>query len=181
MELIINESQLHLSSWNEQHQRTGRPVEDAYSSSYSEWNVDKILKHCVVVRSFTADGNLLQPTEGCDQNTLTHHIFSCFLCTHDSVAHDIGSRCVAHVIPSMFHVVVVLILFDSPLCALHRLSHLLPRSTLCTSANEEPDSFVDNAPLTDSHLLIAWWTTAVRFFGKLQIGPSWWPAKGSVA
>ena len=26
------ESQLHLSSWNEQHQRTGRPVLDAYSS-----------------------------------------------------------------------------------------------------------------------------------------------------
>ena len=26
---------------NEQHQRTGRPVLDAYSSSYSEWNDDK--------------------------------------------------------------------------------------------------------------------------------------------
>ena len=35
------ESQLPLSSWNEQHQRTGRPVLDAYSSSYSEWNADK--------------------------------------------------------------------------------------------------------------------------------------------
>ena len=35
------ESQLPLSSWIEQHLRTGRPVEDAYSSSYSEWNVDK--------------------------------------------------------------------------------------------------------------------------------------------
>ena len=35
------ESQLPLSSWTEQHLRTGRPVEDAYSSSYSEWNVDK--------------------------------------------------------------------------------------------------------------------------------------------
>ena len=30
-----------LSSRTEQHHRTGRPVEDAYSSSYSEWNVDK--------------------------------------------------------------------------------------------------------------------------------------------
>ena len=30
-----------LSSRNEQHQRTRRPDEDAYSSSYSEWNVDK--------------------------------------------------------------------------------------------------------------------------------------------
>ena len=38
-----HESQLPLSSWNEQHQRTGRPVLDAYSSSYSEWNADKNL------------------------------------------------------------------------------------------------------------------------------------------
>ena len=30
-----------LSSWTEQHLRTGRPVKDAWSSSYSEWNVDK--------------------------------------------------------------------------------------------------------------------------------------------
>ena len=36
-----HESQLPLSSWNEQHQRTGRPAVDAYSSSYSEWNADK--------------------------------------------------------------------------------------------------------------------------------------------
>ena len=35
------ESQLPLSSWTEQHYRTVRPVEYAYSSSYSEWNVDK--------------------------------------------------------------------------------------------------------------------------------------------
>ena len=35
------EIQLLLSSWNEQHQRTGRLVLDAYSSSYSEWNADK--------------------------------------------------------------------------------------------------------------------------------------------
>ena len=37
---IHQNQQLPLSLWNEQHQRTGRPVEDAYSSSYSEWNVD---------------------------------------------------------------------------------------------------------------------------------------------
>ena len=37
----IHESQLPLSSWNEQHQRTGRLVLDAYSSNYSEWNADK--------------------------------------------------------------------------------------------------------------------------------------------
>ena len=30
-----------LTSWNEQHLRTGRLVKDAYSSSYSEWNADE--------------------------------------------------------------------------------------------------------------------------------------------
>ena len=35
------ESPFPLSSRTEQHQRTGRPVEDAYSSSYSDWNKDK--------------------------------------------------------------------------------------------------------------------------------------------
>ena len=36
-----HESQLPLSPWTEQYLRTGTLVEDAYSSSYSEWNVDK--------------------------------------------------------------------------------------------------------------------------------------------
>ena len=36
------ESQLLLSSRTGQHQRTVRPVDDAYSSSNPEWNVDKI-------------------------------------------------------------------------------------------------------------------------------------------
>ena len=35
------ESQWLLSSCNERPQRTGRPVLDAHSSSYSEWNFDK--------------------------------------------------------------------------------------------------------------------------------------------
>ena len=35
------EIQIPLSSRTEQHHRTGRPVVNAYSSSYSEWNVDK--------------------------------------------------------------------------------------------------------------------------------------------
>ena len=35
------ERQLPLSSWTEQHLRMVRHVEYAYSSSYSEWNVDK--------------------------------------------------------------------------------------------------------------------------------------------
>ena len=38
---IRHESQVPLSSRTEQHRRTGRLVEDAYSSSNSEWNVDK--------------------------------------------------------------------------------------------------------------------------------------------
>ena len=36
-----HESQFSLSSPTEQHHRTGRLVQDAYSSSCSEWNVDK--------------------------------------------------------------------------------------------------------------------------------------------
>ena len=35
-----HESQFPLSPQTEQHHRTGRPVVYAYSSSYSEWNVD---------------------------------------------------------------------------------------------------------------------------------------------
>ena len=35
------ESQSHLNWWTEQHLRTVRLVKDAYSSGYSEWNVDK--------------------------------------------------------------------------------------------------------------------------------------------
>ena len=35
------ESQIPLSSWTEQHLRTGRLVKDAYSSRYSEWNADE--------------------------------------------------------------------------------------------------------------------------------------------
>ena len=37
-----HESQLPLSSWNEQHQRTGRLVLGASSSNYSEWNIDNM-------------------------------------------------------------------------------------------------------------------------------------------
>ena len=36
-----HESQLPQSSWTEQHLRTERLVNDAYSSSYSEWNADE--------------------------------------------------------------------------------------------------------------------------------------------
>ena len=37
-----HESRFPLSSQNEQHLRTGRPVQDAYSSSYSEWMLTRI-------------------------------------------------------------------------------------------------------------------------------------------
>ena len=40
-EKTIYESQLPLSSWTEQHQRTERLVLDAYSLSYSQWNAEK--------------------------------------------------------------------------------------------------------------------------------------------
>ena len=36
-----SESQIPLSSWNEQQPRTGRPVIGASSSDYSEWNIDE--------------------------------------------------------------------------------------------------------------------------------------------
>ena len=36
-----SESQIPLSSWNEQQPRTGRPVMGASSSDYSEWNIDE--------------------------------------------------------------------------------------------------------------------------------------------
>ena len=35
------ESQIPLSSWNEQQPRMGRPVMGASSSNYSEWNIDE--------------------------------------------------------------------------------------------------------------------------------------------
>ena len=36
-----SDSQIPLSSWNEQQPRTGRPVMGARSSDYSEWNIDE--------------------------------------------------------------------------------------------------------------------------------------------
>ena len=123
----------------------------------------KIFLICCSQIVYTADDNLLQTTGWVNNTPHTSH-FLVFLCTHNSVAHDIGSRCVAHVIPSMSHAhrVVVLILFDSPLCTLHSLSHLLlhpPDLHLhipCGSVRREvpcalprkPDSFVYNATLT---------------------------------
>ena len=119
-----HESQLPLSSWNEQHQRTGRPVLDAYSSSYSEWNADNIILF-VVVRSFTVESNLLQPTESVN-NTPSHVTFCRVLHAHFNVARDIGSRCLVRITSChlAFGCAFDLILFDPLLCTLHRLSHL---------------------------------------------------------
>ena len=56
------------------------------------------VKKFVVVRSSTADSNLLQPTEGVNR-TPSHVTFS-RICMHSqqSRTRDIGSRCLAHVI-----------------------------------------------------------------------------------
>ena len=59
----------------------------------------------------------------CEQNTLRRHIYSCFTAhismSHVTLAQDV---CPHHVIHASC-AVVVLILFDSPCCTLHRLSH----------------------------------------------------------
>ena len=52
--------------------------------------------------------------------------FLVFACTHNSGAHDIRSRLVDRITSSMLHVqCLVWSLFGSPLCTLHRPSHLL--------------------------------------------------------
>ena len=122
VELIINESQLPLSLWNEQHQRTRRPVLDAYSSRNSEWDFDKIFLCC---RKIVCSWQQSAATDGvCDQNTLTRHILShlhaLITVSHTTLAQD---GCPHHVIHAS-SAVVVFILFDSPFCTLHRLSHL---------------------------------------------------------
>ena len=108
-------------------QRTGRPVLDAYPSSYSEWNFDKFffLKKIFCCGQIVYSRRQSSATDGvCEQNTITRHIFSCFITlisvSHMTLAQDV---CPHHVIHASC-AVVVLILFDSPFCTLHRLSHL---------------------------------------------------------
>ena len=91
--------------------------------------------------------------------------FLVFHRTHFNVARDSGSRCLART-SSMYHPhdVVVLKLFDPPLCTLHRLSSSFSlswssssssmrvgsmRTPMCTSANEELGTLAENNPLTD--------------------------------
>ena len=87
-------------------------------------NFDNIFKF-VVVKSFTADSNLLQPTGGWTKHPHTSH-FLALACAHFNVARDIGSRCLAR-ITSCHHAFICafdLILFDPLFCTLHCLSHL---------------------------------------------------------
>ena len=96
---MINESQLPLSSWNEQHQRTGETCfwtlthQDTQSGILTTFFLKK---KNVVVRPLTADGNLLQLTGSVNRNTLFTSHFLVFHRTHFNVARDIGSRCSAH-------------------------------------------------------------------------------------
>ena len=100
----------------------------------------------VVVRSLTADSNLLQPTVSVNR-TPSHVTFSR---THDRVAHDIGSRLSASRHPCFTRNV------SSDLSStLHFASHSphlhlhgSGRSTLCASPNEELGILADNNPLT---------------------------------
>ena len=64
------------------------------------------LKKFVVARSFTADGNLLQPTGVGEQNTFTRHIFSCFSAlitvSHVTLAQGVCARHPIHVSCAVF-------------------------------------------------------------------------------
>ena len=157
----IHQSQFPLSSWNERHQRTGRLVEDAFSPSCSEWKFWQDFLF-VVVRSCTADSNLLQPTGVCEQHTLTRHIFSLIhniLVSHWHWLKFGCPRTSSHVSSSCAHVVCCLILCDSPFCFPSSLSSSFSFSwsssssmwrtrTLRTSANEDFGILAENDPLT---------------------------------
>ena len=82
-------------------------------------------KNIVVARSFTADGNLLQPTGIVNRTPSTRHMFECFsaLITMSHVTLAQGVVCV---IPSMCHAPVCLI--SLRLSILHS-SQSLPSST----------------------------------------------------
>ena len=95
-----------------------------HQENQSGFSDDFFSKKIVVIRSFTADSNLLQPTESVNR-TPTHVAFSrvsqhTFQCSH------FGSRCLARITSChhAFGCAFDLILFDPLLCTLHRLSHL---------------------------------------------------------
>ena len=133
-----------------------------------EWTlVELIFLKFVVARLFTADGNLLQPTEVWTEHPHTAHLLV-FHYTYFNVAHDIGSRLKAQGCPH--HVIhascAVFVLISLRLCTLHSSPSLSSSfsfswssssssmwvgsewSTLCASANEELGTLADNNPLT---------------------------------
>ena len=67
------ESQLPLSSWNEQHQRTGRLVLDAYSTSYSEWNADKNWSSQEWTSDELMEARMLRPVSEQAAGSFTQH------------------------------------------------------------------------------------------------------------
>ena len=70
------------------------------STSWKQWNDhwwSSYYFEFIVARSFTADGNLLQPTGWSEQNTLTRHIFSC-LSALMMLSHRTSSVCACHTI-----------------------------------------------------------------------------------
>ena len=92
----------------------------------------------------------------CEQNTLTRHLFIVFLGTHNNVEHDINSKWLSASCHPCF---MRSILIPFRLSTLYSTSFSWSSSSssmwvgskripLCASANEEPDSCVDNAPLT---------------------------------
>ena len=101
---------------------------------------------------------------GCEQNTLTRHISSCFTHTHFNVARDIGSRCLAHVIHVSSACCCCLdTLRPSSVCSPPSLSFSFSfscsspsssmsvgsmRSPMRTSANDELGTMAENNPLT---------------------------------
>ena len=84
-----------------------------------------LYKKIVVLRSFTADCYLLQPTGVSTEHPHTSQ-FLAPACTHFNVARDFGSRCLARITSChhAFGCAFDLILFDPLLFTLHRLSHL---------------------------------------------------------
>ena len=78
----------------------------------------------LVARSFTADGNLLQPTE-CEQNTSHFTLFSC-LRARVTICHTTSAQVFVRVISSMFHAPVCLIALRP---SLRTLPLSLPSST----------------------------------------------------
>ena len=85
-----------------------------------------VVQSAEVVRNTNTDTHLRTSVwRCCEQNTLTRHIFSCFT-AHILMSYVTLAQGVLRALHPMCHPhgVVVLILFDSPLCTLHRLSHL---------------------------------------------------------